>query len=438
MISKEMKYKKTGIPYCPQIPESWSVKRLKFVGKSIIGITYNPTQVTDAENGTLVLRSSNVQNGALSFEDNVYVNTEVSEKHLSKEGDILICARNGSAHLVGKCAYIPKEYEGLTFGAFMLMFRSELGKFMYYVFNSNLFKSQTGLYKTSTINQLTSDTINNLFVALPATRDEQLAIAKYLDIKTTQIDNIIERKQKLIEYLKEQRTVIINQAVTKGLNPNTATKQSEIDWIGEMPNHWECVKFNHYVFLRHGFQFRDNDFTISGIKVVKITQLKSDGSLDTTNSSYIDESRLNDFKHIIIENGDILMALTGGTIGKIVRASGINEPLLQNYRVGNFFPTSKRLERDFLFWVLSSQVILGQLFFAQRETGQPNIGKEDFSRMKFALPPTSEQIEIAKYLSQENEKFEATISKITREIELIAEYKTSLINEVVTGKITLN
>lgn len=437
-MSKEIKYKDTGIPYCPQIPESWNVKRLKFVGKSIIGITYNPTQVTDEENGKLVLRSSNVQNGVLSFEDNVYVNSEISDKHLSKEGDILICARNGSAHLVGKCAYIHKEYEGLTFGAFMLMFRSEFGKFMYYVFNSNLFKSQTGLYKTSTINQLTSDTINNLFVALPSSKNEQEIIAKYLDDKTTQIDNIIERKQKLIEYLKEERIVIINQVVSKGLNSNIEMKNTDVEWIGEIPKHWECIKFNHYVFLKHGFQFRDNDFTTSGIKIVKITQLKPDGSLDTTNASFIDESRLNDFKEIVIENGDILMALTGGTIGKIVRASGISETLLQNYRVGNFFPTSEKLEKDFLFWVLSSQVILGQLFFAQRETGQPNIGKEDFSRMKFALPPTNEQIEIAEFLSNENEKFEMAISKITKEIELIAEYKSSIINEVVTGKILLN
>ena len=437
-MSKEIKYKDTGIPYCPQIPESWNVKRLKFVGKSIIGITYNPTQVTDEENGKLVLRSSNVQNGVLSFEDNVYVNSEISEKHLSKEGDILICARNGSAHLVGKCAYIPKEYEGLTFGAFMLMFRSEFGKFMYYVFNSNLFKSQTGLYKTSTINQLTSDTINNLFVALPSSKNEQEIIAQYLEEKSTQIDNIIERKQKLIEYLKEERIVIINQVVSKGLNLNVEMKQTDIEWIGEIPKHWECIKFNHYVFLKHGFQFRDNDFTTSGIKIVKITQLKPDGSLNTSNASFIDESRINDFKEIVIENGDILMALTGGTIGKIVRASGITETLLQNYRVGNFFPTSKKLEKDFLFWVLSSQVILGQLFFAQRETGQPNIGKEDFSRMKFALPPTKEQIDIAKFLTNENEKFEIAISKITKEIELIAEYKSSLINEVVTGKILLN
>src|SRR5688572_18887044 len=108
-MTKEIKYKTTELPYSPMIPEHWVVKRLKFIGESIIGITYSPEDVTTEGNGLLVLRASNVQDGKLVFEDCVYVNKEVQEKHRTKENDILICARNGSPHLVGKCAYLPKE-----------------------------------------------------------------------------------------------------------------------------------------------------------------------------------------------------------------------------------------------------------------------------------------------------------------------------------------
>ena len=177
-------YKESGIEWIGHIPTDWQVIRLRYRGKSIIGITYKPEQVvTDKEDGILVLRSSNVQNGKLDFNDNVYVNKEINVNQLTKEGDILVCARNGSAHLVGKSAYIPKEWENVTFGAFMSIVRTDLDKFLFYYFNSQVFKGQKGLFATSTINQLTSNMLNNLDIPIPPTKSEQTQIANYLDRK---------------------------------------------------------------------------------------------------------------------------------------------------------------------------------------------------------------------------------------------------------------
>ncbi|HYH14522.1 MAG TPA: restriction endonuclease subunit S [Flavisolibacter sp.] len=178
-------YKDSGIEWIGEIPEHWMVKKLKYLGESIIGITYSPNDVTDEQNGTLVLRSSNIQNGRLTYDDCVYINKEIPEKLLTKAGDILICARNGSADLVGKNACIDGNSTGYTFGAFMTILRTKHYRFLSYFLSSNIFKTQLGSFSTSTINQLTSSFLNNLEVALPEEESEQEAIADFLDQKPT-------------------------------------------------------------------------------------------------------------------------------------------------------------------------------------------------------------------------------------------------------------
>lgn len=194
--------------------KDWDKKRLKYVGKAIIGITYSPDDVLPDERGILVLRSSNIQDGRLSFLDNVFVSLEVKEKHLTKEGDILICARNGSAHLVGKCALIDKQSENRTWGAFMSIFRSEYGNFLYYYFNSDLFKRNIGMFSTSTVFQLTSETLHNLLVAFPKKENEMKQIVQQIQTETQRIDDIISKIEREIELMTEYRTALISEVVT--------------------------------------------------------------------------------------------------------------------------------------------------------------------------------------------------------------------------------
>lgn len=165
----------------------------------------------------------------------------------------MLCARSGSAHLVGKAAYISKGNEGLTFGAFMSVVRSSLGKYLFYFFNSQIFKAQTGLFSTSTINQLTSDTLNNMTVAFPPLVEEQTTITNYLGRKTAEIDELISQKERLIELYEEEKAAIINQAVTKGIDPNAKLKDSGVDWLGEIPEGWEIRRLGHlYKVVRGG------------------------------------------------------------------------------------------------------------------------------------------------------------------------------------------
>ena len=213
-LDKTVPMKDSGIEWIGEIPEPWEIRRLKDIGTSIIGIIYSPEDVLDNKDaGILVLRSSNIQNNQLSLLDNVYVNKKINLKQILKKGDILICSRNGSRALIGKNICIDERMEGQTFGAFMTVYRSKYFRFISKFFNSNIFESQSGLFGSSTINQLTINTLNNFLVILPPL-PEQKEIADYLDTKTSQIDKIIETINTQIEKLKELRKTLINDVVT--------------------------------------------------------------------------------------------------------------------------------------------------------------------------------------------------------------------------------
>ena len=180
-------------------------------------------------------------------------------------------------------------------------------------------------------------------------------------------------------------------------------------WKKNIPNDWTIEKYSDIAELRHGYQFRDYDFTKSGTKICKITQLKGNGLIDISNCSFIDESRLDQFSKFIIKEGDILIALTGATIGKVGRFHG-KETVLQNYRVGNFFPLNeKKLSKEYLYQFLSSNYFYNQILSGQTQSAQQNIGKEDVNNMLVILPPLPEQRAIAEILSSLDDKIELNL-----------------------------
>lgn len=163
------------IPF--EIPDSWSWCRLGAIGDTNIGLTYKPSNKT-TENGILVLRSSNIQNGKMAYDDCVYVSCDVPEKALVDKGDLLICARNGSRSLVGKCAIVDKD--GMAFGAFMAKFKSSLNPYIKVFLDSPIFRNQLDGVKTETINQITQDMLRKQLIPLPP-KEEQERILSELD-----------------------------------------------------------------------------------------------------------------------------------------------------------------------------------------------------------------------------------------------------------------
>lgn len=202
--------KDSGIPWIGKMPESWELIKLKFLGRSINGLTYSPDDLCSDGDGIPVLRSSNVQNNKLDFKDTVYIPLSISKDAMLDSGDILICARNGSQKLVGKCAYIS-ESNKYAFGAFMMRYRSHLKKYAYYMFCSDLFKYHKHFFTTTTINQLTTTQLGDMFIPVPSDI-ERNQIVEYLDNKTKTIDSVIDNLNSNIVKLDELRNSIISNA----------------------------------------------------------------------------------------------------------------------------------------------------------------------------------------------------------------------------------
>ncbi len=428
-------YKDSGIEWIGDIPEHWEVKRLKYIGDSIIGITYNPKEVVQ-ENGTLVLRSSNIQNGKLSLKDTVYINKEIPERLETKIGDILICSRNGSRRLIGKNITIDEKTKGETFGAFMTIFRTDQYQFISKYFNSQVFSGQSGLFLTSTINQLTINTLNNFYTALPP-EVEQKMIANYLDEKTAEIDKLIEQKKKLLKLYEKEKEVIINQAVTKGLNSNVKLKASGIECVGEIPVHWEVKRIRHIakIFGRIGYRgYKTTDLVAKeeGAITISPSNMKK-YHMDFDSCTYLSWEKYEESPEIKIFNEDILFVKTGSTYGKVSFVKNLPEKATINPQIIVFKEVN--CVNEFLYYILKSQNIEFQVESTVVGGTIPTISQAKINNYTFPIPNNDEQLKIVEYIKTTTAKVDTKLNKTKKLIALLIEYKTTLISDVVTGKI---
>jgi type I restriction enzyme S subunit len=198
-------------------------------------------------------------------------------------------------------------------------------------------------------------------------------------------------------------------------------------------NNWKEEILSEHIGLRHGYQFRETDFTENGIQVIKIGNVTSDGLSLSANVSYVSSTREKEFESIIIREGDILMSLTGN-IGRVVEVNNLgNKILFQNYRVGVFYPLKDNISKPFIKWILSSEEILRQLNSNSNQSAQANFGKQDLDKLKFKIPSITEQEKISKILT-------TTESVIVKTQAAIAKYKAikqGMLNDLFTRGIDI-
>lgn len=213
-LDENAEMKESGVATLGIIPAHWTVNRIRNVGRAIIGLTYSPEDICDEDDaGTLVLRAGNIQNGELVFKDCVYVGKAIPKALRLRLGDIVICARNGSARLIGKNAVATSEVVGHTWGAFMVVLRTPINEYLSWVLNSAIFTSSIGAFATSTINQLTSSTLHSLQFAMPP-KGEQAAISAYLTEVTAATDSAAHAARRAVDLARERRAALISAAVT--------------------------------------------------------------------------------------------------------------------------------------------------------------------------------------------------------------------------------
>jgi type I restriction enzyme S subunit len=428
-MERYAKYKDSGIAWLGEIPEHWEVIKLKYIGESIIGMTYSPDDVVPSK-GTLVLRSSNIQDGKLSLDDCIFIQKDIPDKLRVRKGDILICSRNGSRSLIGKNITIDETTEGQTFGAFMTVFRTKLSEFVSKYFNSQVFNGQSGLFLTATINQLTINTINNFFIALPSL-EEQKAIAAYLNHKTAEIDELIAQKERLIELYEEEKTAIINEAVTKGINPDVKLKPTAINWLGDIPEHWSYCSLGYLSSLTSGGtpDRSNSEYWNGDIPWLKTGEINY--NIITSSEEFISQKGLENSSAKKALPGTILMAMygQGNTRGRVA-ILGIEASFNQATLA---ITPKKKLHINFLYCYLIS--VYKFIRDIGNETSQMNLSSGSIGKIPITYPPLKEQKVIAEYIEKETARIDAKIAKNKRIIELQKEYRTALISEAVTGKI---
>ncbi|MCX9021716.1 restriction endonuclease subunit S [Citrobacter portucalensis] len=437
-------YKTTGLGWLTEIPDHWEVKKLKYLGQAIIGLTYSPDDVVDEGEGTLVLRSSNVQNGKLEFLDNVYVRKSIPLHLKVKEGDILICARNGSRALIGKNAKITKDAEGMTFGAFMSIFRSRYNNYLSHVFASALFEYQSSSFLTATINQLTTSNLNSFEIPLPP-QTEQDRIVNFLDHETAKIDNLIEKQQQLIELLKEKRQAVISHAVTKGLNPDVPMKDSGVEWLGEVPEHWGVTTLrnlirNQDVFIQDGNHGELHpvaaEYVDEGIPFLMANNVRG-SKVDLVECKRISKSRADKLRIGFAKAGDMLLTHKG-TVGEVASIPDyIPEPYWMLTPQVTYYRWNKnKYDSKFCAYLFQSKCIQIQLeIIGSKQSTRSYVGLIAQGELIVVIPPLAEQQAIRKRLDIRTSRLEEMLAFAEKNIELMQERRTALISAAVTGKI---
>lgn len=268
--------------------------------------------------------------------------------------------------------------------------------------------------------------------------EEQSLIANFLDKKAALIDEAISIKEKQINLLKEHKQIIIQQAVTQGLDPNVPMKDSGVDWIGKIPEHWEVKRIKHVGKIINGYAFPSDAFIQEGARVMKISNIQT-MRLDWSDSSYVDALWLDKTAQFRIYKGDLVFALTRPVISTGIKAALVDtdEPILLNQRNAVFRPNDT-CDKNWIYFVLLTKGFINDFEMQIDITGQqPNISTVAIGNLPFPLPPELEQKVIVSDLSRRCALLDMAVDDQIAQIERLKEYKTSLINSAVTGKIKI-
>jgi type I restriction enzyme S subunit len=414
-------YKDSEIQWSPRVPSHWKVERIKNVF----------TEKRSTPNSTL--NSGSISFGEVIYKDDesITVSTKESYQELL-EGEFLINPLNLNYDLKSLRIGLSRINVVVSQGYIILLNTSENNseflRFLLREFDVRHIKSLgNGVRQTISFKHLS----NELIPVPPFSEQQQ--IVSFLDSKTSQIDELIQNKERKIELLKEYRTSLINQVVTKGLNPNVEMKDSGVEWIGEIPSHWEIKKIKHHSVVNVGLvinpsTYFDDNGTIPIItgKNVKVT------GIDLREVDFITEESNELLRNTKIYEGDLVsmrVGYPGRTSIVSVNENGINCCSVIITR------RSETMNSKLFELQLNSKIGKIQVELCQGGMGQQVVNLGDWNQFNIVTPPLSEQQQIVEYLDEQTQKIDSSIQTEERKIELLKEYRQSLISSVVTGKI---
>ena len=403
------------IPY--EIPDSWVWCRLSDIGTTNIGLTYHPQDV--AEDGTIVIRSSNIIKGKMDYADLVKVKCQIRENQYLKRNDIVICARNGSKALVGKCAIYEGDSDVISFGAFMAIFRTPFFQYAYLYFNSPVFRRNFSNDDSKQINQVTQNILKNSLIPIPPEEEQKRitdkinSVFSFLDtIDTLQSqyqDNLATLKSKIIdagiqgkltEQLPEDGTA---EELYQQIHTNQGIEKKDIADINadlpEIPFTWCWVHLGDIVRVLGGKRIpagRKLTTEDTGHKYIRISDMKK-RSVDAEKLLFVPEDIYPSIAQYIIHKEDVYITVAGtiGRVGKIPESvDGAN--LTENADRLVF----SNLDQDWLIYCLTSTFVQKQIEYLTTQVAQPKLAIKRIQEFLLPLPPLAEQKRIVAKLEE--------------------------------------
>lgn len=434
-------YKPTGLAWLPQIPEGWEVKRLKTVATKIYkgkGITKD--EVVSGGNCSCVRYGEIYTKYQVSFRQ-CFSKTNLNEVGVPAyfyKGDLLFAGTGERIDEIGKCiAYLGDE-KCMAGGDIIITKHNENPLFMSFAVNSPYaqYQKSQGKIKLKVVH-ISASEIGNLVVALPPLA-EQERIAAYLDGVCAKVGKLVSAKKRQIELLKEAKQSLVTRAVTRGLDASVPLHDSGIDWIGEVPQHWEMPHLSSLTTkIGSGKTPKGGAaiYTNHGVMFIRSQNVYFDG-LRTEDISYITDEIDSTMPSSRVQKDDVLFNITGGSIGRGCVFS-TDDRANVNQHVCIIRCRQNRILPQYLVNVLFSNVGQESMRRCQNEGNRESLTFVQIGGFSIPLPPLAEQREIAAYLDSKCAAMDGLVRKFEQQIELLEEYKSSVISSVVTGQIDI-
>ncbi len=433
-------YKPSGVEWLGNIPAHWELKRLKYAADlnpkasevrklpPDTEVSFVPMEAVGEYGGldlSLTKELSDVADGYTYFSN----------------GDVLVakitpCFENGkgspASELVNGIAFGTTELHVLRCGPALDK------QYAFYLTLANAFRKlgEAEMYGAGGQKRVPESFITNLRHPLPPL-PEQRSIAAFLDRETARIDELVSRKERLIELLQEKRTALITRAVTRGLDPNSPMKDSGVEWLGEIPAHWEVKRLKYLVGkIGSGKTPRGGAerYLDDGVMLLR-SQNVHFGKLQLADVAYIDAATDAEMAGSRVGEGDVLLNITGASLGRscVARLGGKDANVNQHVCV--LRPNQQLGKSDFLAYSIESRSLQDQIFNNENGVSRDALNFEQIGDLVFARPAISVQQAIADFLDKETSKLDALVTKVQDAIDSLKELRTALMSAAVTGRI---
>ena len=427
---KYPEYRESGVEWIGEIPTHWKIRKNKYIFNE-----RSDRSVTGTEELLTVSHITGVSPRAEKNVSMFLAETLEGYKHCSV-GNLVINTMWAWMGALG-----ISEFDGIvspSYNVYQLKDGECLPRYYHYLYRTpsyvdEIIRWSKGIWHSRL--RLYPDAFFSMSTITPPLR-EQKQIANFLDRKTKQIDELLRIKERMVELLQEQRTVLINQTVRKGLDPNVEMKPSGVEWIGEIPKGWEVKRIKYLASVIS----KGTTPTTIGREILdkgEIRFIKAENIVDyqimRKPEYYIDEETNQMLKRSQLKESDILFVIAG-TIGKVSLVKPNHLPANTNQAVSFIRPHEKEVP-EFIYYWLQSDSIQKIIWMSVVQSVQPNLSMADLGNLYIPYPNIAEQLRIVDYLAAKTQTIAQLLQQTYKQIELLKEYRQTLISEVVTGKI---